>query len=298
MRIKKTIILNLLFAVGVFGVATIGFSYYQNDVSEFVDVTLDSKVLEESRKVFIRLPNNYDKTKAYPLFIKTDGNFNLANWDKALKALNPESILNEAILVAIPNQFFTDTRNRDLVPPYARKDVNINPRPNNETSPELFGKADLFLAFIEQELLPYIAANYKLTSQRGLIGFSAGGSFTLYTLHSKPQLFNAYFVFSPAAWYDDMTVTKRFDTFLKTNVNSIKQPTFLYITVGGAEHSLMLAAYNNLVTSLAKHPNDWLKWGSTINSNAEHNQNPALSVGKALLNYTEFLYSQTNTPSD
>ncbi|TMO95596.1 hypothetical protein CWC14_13260 [Pseudoalteromonas sp. S3260] len=298
MRIKKTIILNVLLAVSVFGFVITGFSYYQNNVSDFVDVTLDSKVLNESRKVFIRLPDDFDKNKAYPLFIKTDGNFNLANWDKALKALNTESILNEAILVAIPNQFFTDTRNRDLVPPYARKDVNINPRPNNETSPELFGKADLFLAFIEQELLPYIAANYKLTSQRGLIGFSAGGSFTLYTLHSKPQLFNAYFVFSPAAWYDDMTVTKRFDTFLKTNVNSIKQPTFLYITVGGAEQSLMLAAYNNLVTSLAKHPNDWLKWGSTINSNAEHNQNPALSVDKALLNYMAFLSSQINTPSD
>ena len=48
----------------------------------------------------------------------------------------------------------------------------------------------------------------------------------------------------------------------------------------------------------AKHPNDWLKWGSTINSNAEHNQNPALSVDKALLNYTAFLSSQINTPSD
>jgi len=298
MRIKKAIILNMLLTASVFGLAITGFSYYQNDVSEFVDVTLDSKVLKESRKVFIRLPDSFDKNKAYPLIIKTDGNFNLANWDKALKALNHESTLNEAILVAIPNQFFTDTRNRDLVPPYARKDVNTNPRPKHESSPEIFGKADLFLAFLEQELLTYLEANYTLTENRILTGFSAGGSFTLYTLHTKPKLFNGYFAFSPAAWYDDMTVTKRFDAFLKTNINCIKQPIFLYITVGGAEHSLMLGAYNNLVTSLAKHPNDWLKWGSTINSNAEHNQNPALSVDKALLNYTAFLSSQINTPSD
>jgi hypothetical protein len=64
MRIKKTIILNVLFVVSVFGFAITGFSYYQNNVSDFVDVTLDSKVLNESRKVFIRLPNNYDKTKS------------------------------------------------------------------------------------------------------------------------------------------------------------------------------------------------------------------------------------------
>ena len=52
---KKAIILNALLAVSVFGVTTIGFSYYKNNVSDFVDVTLDSKVLNESRKVFIRL---------------------------------------------------------------------------------------------------------------------------------------------------------------------------------------------------------------------------------------------------
>jgi len=96
-----------LLTVSVFGFAIIGFSYYQNNVSDFVDVTLDSKVLNESRKVFIRLPDDFNKNKAYPLIIKTDGYFNLANWDKALKALNTESILNEAILVAIPNHLNT-----------------------------------------------------------------------------------------------------------------------------------------------------------------------------------------------
>ena len=57
MRIKKAIILNMLLTASVFGLAITGVSYYQNDVSEFVDVTLDSKVLKESRKVFIRLPD-------------------------------------------------------------------------------------------------------------------------------------------------------------------------------------------------------------------------------------------------
>ena len=289
MRIKKAIILNVLLAVSVFGVTTIGFSYYKNDVSDFVDVTLDSKVLNESRKVFIRFPDDFDKNKAYPLIIKTDGNFNLANWDKALKALNPESILNEAILVAIPNQFFTDTRNRDLVPPYARKDVNTNPRPKHETSPEIFGKADLFLAFIEQELLTYLEANYRLTENRILTGFSAGGSFTLYTLHTKPSLFNGYFAFSPAAWYDDMTVVNHLNTFLQVKPQSSYTPALLYFTVGGAEHKLMLEAYNNLEQSLVSHTSNWLVWGSKVNPDAKHNDNPALSITGALMAYDEFI---------
>ena len=56
-------------------------------------------------------------------------------------------------------RLFIDTRNRDLVPPYARKDVNTNPRSKHEASPEIVGKADLFFAFIEQELLIPIRNN-------------------------------------------------------------------------------------------------------------------------------------------
>ncbi|MDX1728539.1 MULTISPECIES: hypothetical protein [Pseudoalteromonas] len=41
MRIKKAIILNVLLVVSVFGFVITGFSYYQNNVSDFVDVTLD-----------------------------------------------------------------------------------------------------------------------------------------------------------------------------------------------------------------------------------------------------------------
>lgn len=41
MRIKKAIILNVLLVVSVFGFIITRFSYYQNNVSDFVDVTLD-----------------------------------------------------------------------------------------------------------------------------------------------------------------------------------------------------------------------------------------------------------------
>ncbi|WP_417655174.1 alpha/beta hydrolase [Pseudoalteromonas atlantica] len=288
-KITKHYFINLSLAVVIFAIGILAIRYYNHYVSHYTDVTINSSVLNESRKVFIRLPINYDPKRAYPLIIKTDGNFNLDTWDKALTKQAKSEKGDKAILVSIPNLFFTDTRNRDLVPPYARQDVNTQARTENETLIEPNGEADKFLAFIETELLPYLSVKYKLSNNRVLSGFSAGGSFVLYTLHTKPELFNGYFAFSPAAWYDDMTVVKNVEAFLTTQANKIKSPTYLYLSVGGAEHPLMLKAFDNLESALIANPNNNLVWQSAINEGAEHSDNPTLSVSKGLAGYSTFI---------
>ncbi|MEM5508761.1 alpha/beta hydrolase-fold protein [Pseudoalteromonas sp. AS71] len=288
-KITKHYFINLSLAVVIFAIGILAIRYYNHYVSAYTDVTINSSVLNESRKVFIRLPANYNPKKAYPLIIKTDGNFNLDTWDKALTKQAKSEKGDKAILVSIPNLFFTDTRNRDLVPPYARQDVNTQARPEGETLIEPNGEADKFLAFIETELLPYLSAKYKLSNNRVLSGFSAGGSFVLYTLHTKPELFNGYFAFSPAAWYDDMTVVNNVEAFLTTQANKIKSPTYLYLSVGGAEHPLMLKAFDNLESALTANPNNNLVWQSAINKGAEHSDNPTLSVSKALAGFSAFI---------
>ena len=103
--------------------------YVQQYTSDFIDHRIYSTVLNENRKIFVRLPKNYDKNKHYPLIIKSDGNFNLARWHDSISALSEQGIIEESIVVAIPNLYFHNTRNRDLVPPYARQDVQITARP-------------------------------------------------------------------------------------------------------------------------------------------------------------------------
>ena len=91
------------------------------------------------------------------------------------------------------------------------------------------------------------------------------------------MLFNGYFAFSPAAWYDDMTVVNHLNTFLQAQTQSYYRPTLLYSTVGGAD-KLMLEAYNNLEQSLVSHTSNWLGWGNKVNPDAKHNDNSALSI--------------------
>ena len=279
-KLNRTVIFILLSLAALIAAAVVIYKYTTHYTSNFKDVTIYSQVLDESRKVFIRLPSNFTPTKRYSLIIRTDGNFNLTQWDSVMTELPAQQ---DTILVSIPNQFWTFTRNRDLVPPYARQDVNTQPRPASENAPELFGQADKFLTFIDSELLPYLESHYNLNNNRILSGYSAGGSFVLYTMSTKPWLFNGYFAFSPAAWYDDMTVVTEFNQFLvqRKAEQMNMQPLFLYLSVGGDEHPLMLSAFNLLQNKLNTNASN-ITWYSEVNQGLTHSSNPLHSVKPAL----------------
>ncbi|WP_440589570.1 alpha/beta hydrolase [Pseudoalteromonas luteoviolacea] len=259
--------------------------YTQEYTSAFIDHSLYSKVLSEQRKIFIRLPKSYDENKTYPLIIKSDGNFNLSRWDESLTQLAQAAKVEDSIIVAIPNLFWTDSRNRDLVPPFARKDVAIEARPPNDNSPEIFGRADLFLSFIETEVLPYVEANYKVSENRVLTGFSAGGSFVLYTLITKPELFSGYFAFSPAAWYDDSVVVREFEKGLK-NVEG--DPLFLYLSIGGAENDIITGSFKGLLKAIDSYGPENFYTQHSYSEGAGHVENPYTSVPLALKSYYQF----------
>ncbi|PHI36128.1 hypothetical protein CBQ28_15815 [Pseudoalteromonas sp. GCY] len=263
--------------------------YQSHYTSDYVDVVLPSQVLNEDRKVFIRLPKGYDKAHSYPLIIRTDGNFNLARWDEVLSSLAEQGRVEDAILVSIPNQFWTETRNRDLVPPYARQDVAIEARPESDNDPAIFGRADRFLQFVESELLPYLEANYSINDNRVLSGFSAGGSFVLYTMVTKPALFDGYFAFSPAAWYDDSVVVKE---FAKSLANIQGKPKYIYLSIGGAENDIITGSFRGLLDALEQHAPANVRWGHSISEGAGHSQNPVVSVPLALSEYHHFRKNQ------
>ncbi|WP_268801419.1 alpha/beta hydrolase-fold protein [Pseudoalteromonas sp. XI10] len=162
LSVRFRYIVLLMFFLILSAVIYVGLKYQQHYSSRFIDIDIKSNALSEMRRVFIRLPKNYNPNKAYPLIIKTDGNFNLDTWDDALSFLESTDDKHEVILVSIPNLFWHDTRNRDLVPPYARKDVAIEARPINQNQREIFGKADVFLKFIETELIPYLEGEYPI----------------------------------------------------------------------------------------------------------------------------------------
>ena len=105
-------------------------------------------------------------------------------------------------------------------------------RRSNPRLDERAANFETALAFLEQELIPYIDRSYATDSTRVLMGSSFGGLFSLYALFTKPGLFSAYVAGSPALPYGDRFLFQREAAFARDN-RVLK--TRLYLAVGSAE---------------------------------------------------------------
>lgn len=69
------------------------------------------------------------------------------------------------------------------------------------------GGADDFLDFLEDELMPFIAARYAvLPGDQAVVGMSLGGLLVLHCLFARPEVFGRYGAISPSIWWDGRMV--------------------------------------------------------------------------------------------
>ncbi|WP_340062961.1 alpha/beta hydrolase-fold protein [Ascidiimonas aurantiaca] len=164
---------------------------------------ISSTILNEERPIIISLPKDYDKSNAkYPVLYLTDGMQNIWHVVGTLEVLTRTGSVPPMIVVGI------ESTNR-------MRDFTLTTSENNPKS----GGGKKFLAFIEEELIPYIDTNYRTNSYRTLEGHSLGGLFTVSTFMKNPDLFNSYIVMSPSLWWNDEELTKKAPVFFKTHTN-------------------------------------------------------------------------------
>ncbi|WDY56282.1 alpha/beta hydrolase [Pseudomonas sp. PSKL.D1] len=146
-------------------------------------------------RIMVSLPEgDVPWTGGYPVIYLLDGNAYFAAFHAAKRA---QDRLRGSILVAIgyPSDTPLDFERRafDLSPPQP---------PERNTPPQ--GGQDLFLDFIEKSLMPKVNARFKVDQdQRSLVGHSFGGMFGVYTLFTRPQLFQHVIAISPSLWWQD-----------------------------------------------------------------------------------------------
>ena len=182
-----------------------------------------SKELAEKRTLNIYLPEGYSKTDttSYPVIYLLDGSadedfihiaglvqYNSFEWVNRL----PKSIV-----VGIA----TVDRKRDFTFPTTIG----SDRKKYPTS----GHSDHFIAFLQNELQPYITKKYKTNSSKTLIGESLGGLLASEILLKKPALFNKYIIVSPSLWWDNGSLLDQDAQLLQA---SFAQQTDVYIGVG------------------------------------------------------------------
>lgn len=183
-----------------------------------------SNVLEESREIYIQIPESYnpEKNQKYPVVFILDGEVFLPTVNDVHDYYSG-GFMPEMILVGISN---ANNRIRDLTTSSIETKYGM---PFNEKN----GEAHNFITFIENELIPYIEKKYPVTNYRTLIGHSYGGLFSIYTLLHSPHLFANYLAIDPSLDWDDQKLVKEAEALLGTQSYKNKA---LFMSLSGQLH--------------------------------------------------------------
>jgi predicted alpha/beta superfamily hydrolase len=80
-----------------------------------------------------------------------------------------------------------------------------------------YGGSAKYIAFLENELLPFIDTNYKTMDNRTIIGESFAGLLTTEILLKHRQLFNTYIIITPSLWWGNELLLQEAPSLLQNN---------------------------------------------------------------------------------
>ncbi|MDX2436588.1 MAG: alpha/beta hydrolase-fold protein [Acidobacteriota bacterium] len=171
-------------------------------------ITMPSKIMGEERTILISTPPGYEQSsERYPVLYMTDGDAHLTHTRGTVDFLARSGLMPQVIIVGVTN---TD-RTRDLTPTRVEtREVN-----GREMQFPTSGGADRFLDFFEDELFPFVEANYRTVSMRLFSGHSFGGLFALNAFFTRPEMFNAVLSISPSLRWDDDLPLRQAQSFFK-----------------------------------------------------------------------------------
>lgn len=186
-------------------------------------------------RIFIATPIEQAPPNGWPVVYVLDGNawFLPFAQQARLVGRNPDRFGTlPAVVVGIgyPQDAFFNMPRRvvDFTPP----------APQREEPPEGWpapGGADEFLDFIEQELKPAVAAEYKVDPRRqALFGHSLGGLLALHALFTRPDSFETFAAVSSSIWWNARYVLEEQQAFAAALAQTPTQARLL-LSVGGDE---------------------------------------------------------------
>ncbi len=162
--------------------------------------SLYSETLKEERPIQVILPEKYKPggKEKYDVLYVLDGDWNTKLAFDVTRFVESANFIPSTIIVSIPNIIIPNgpnLRQRDYTPSH------------NDRQPES-GGADRYLAFLKNELIPYIDKKYPSTGKNTLWGTSLGGLLAVYAILADPSPFESYIANDPALWWDNGYVNK------------------------------------------------------------------------------------------
>ncbi|MDF3214845.1 alpha/beta hydrolase [Mesorhizobium sp. M7A.F.Ca.CA.001.09.2.1] len=168
-------------------------------------------------RIFLHVPSGPVPEAGWPVLYMTDGNAVIGTAVDAMRAqaFYPTGTnVGWGVIVAIgypvDGAYDPLRRSWDLGPPPGK----TYPPFYEGTSEVRTGGAGKFLAFIEDELKPWVASRVTVDASRhALYGHSFGGLFALYALFARPSSFQTWIAASPAIYWEDRVIDRFLEAF-------------------------------------------------------------------------------------
>jgi predicted alpha/beta superfamily hydrolase len=157
--------------------------------------TIDSKILNETRRINVYLPPAYSVSQDVhlPVLYMPDGG--MAEDFLHVAGLVQVSIGNGTMRPFLLMGIENTERRRDLTGPTKKpEDKKIAPR---------VGGSEAFRTFLRRELMPQVKARYRTTNETAIVGESLAGLFVVETFLLEPDLFDTYIAFDPSLWWNN-----------------------------------------------------------------------------------------------
>ena len=141
--------------------------------SDFQIVEINSKALDQKRKLYISLPENYNQQIKYPVIYVTDAH-NLHHFEIVKQTIRQQSnFLNFPECIVIGIYHIGENRNDELDITYSKKGQN-------------------FKNYIFDEVIPFVDKNYSTSSFKAIFGHSNGAEYNHYLMFEKNNPFDAF----------------------------------------------------------------------------------------------------------
>jgi predicted alpha/beta superfamily hydrolase len=156
-------------------------------------ITIDSRVLGETRRINIYAPPGHDTNRApLPVLYMLDGGMHedFHHITGLVQVSTGNGTMRPFMVVGIENT----ERRRDLTGPTDDpEDRAIAPR---------VGGSAAFRRFIREELMPEIQRRFHTSDESAIIGESLAGLFVIETFFLEPELFDTYIAVDPSVWWN------------------------------------------------------------------------------------------------
>ena len=198
--------------------------------------TVTSETIGHDFQIIVALPASYGSSDIrYPVVYSLDANIGFGMAVDIARVLAFGEEVPEVISVGIgygpvPMADWSWMRQRDYTPTHVAEWDEMMRGESQEAPEVLSGGAGTLLAFLREEVFPFVESTYLTEpEQSGFFGDSYGGLFALYTLFHAPETFSRYIVGSPSIWWDDR-VTLEYEAAYAAENSDL--PAKIFMSVG------------------------------------------------------------------